>query len=197
MSHRQRALELLDLFDYCDDEYLENEVEEALALRDEMIPLFVNLLEEIAADPVEYSALSGFAHNYAVPLLAGFGEPATHIPIIKAFSIPYDQQSTIWGEELCEFLPALLCRTAGGDYDLIKTLAMNREVDQFIRGAALEAITLGVARNDLSREEALAFFASLMKDDTLAQPDDFFWSALCVFRRSRPPNPKEVGHLFR
>lgn len=176
MSH-ERAVELLEIFDLFDGEYKREEVEEALTLREEMIPLLISLLEELTTDPDAYIRANRFAHNYALALLAHFREPGTHLPIIRAFSIPDEHLDVIWGEALTEHLPALLCRTAGGDYEAVKALVLNREAEQFVRSAALEAIKLGVAQGDLSRDEALAFYATLF-DDNLAKPDGYFWPSL-------------------
>lgn len=177
MSH-ERALELLEIFDLFDGEYKREEVEEALTLREEMIPLLIGHLEEMATDPDAYIEEDRFAHNYALALLAHFREPATHLPIIRAFDLPDKQLDLIWGELVNDGLPALLCRTAGGDYAAVKALALNRDAEQFVRTAALEAIKLGVGQGDLLRDEALAFFASLFDEDNLVKSGEYFWPSL-------------------
>jgi hypothetical protein len=177
MSH-ERAVELLQIFDDFDGEYKRAEVEVALTLREEMIPLLIRHLEELAKAPDEYIETGRFAHNYALALLAHFREPSAHLAIIRAFSLSYKQLDAIWGELLTEGLPALLCRTSGGNYDAVKALALERGGDQFVRSAALEAIKLAVAQGDLSRDDALDFYATLFDEDNLAQPEDYFWPAL-------------------
>jgi uncharacterized protein DUF1186 len=174
---RERALELVEIFDWLDGTYKREEVEEALTLRNEITPLLIRVLEDVVADPQTYADEERFAHNYAVAILAHFEEPSAHLPIIKAFSLPREQLDWIWGDMVTERLPALLCRTAGGNYDAVKTLVLNREAEEFVRASAMESVMLAVARGELSRDEAISFYATLF-DESLAESDDYFWSAI-------------------
>jgi len=173
---RERATQLLEIFDDFDGVYKEAEVDEALSLREDLVPILIRLFEEVAERPEHFLEFGRFAHYYAVPLLAHFREPATHLPIIRAFSLPGETLEAVWGEVVTECLPALLCRTAGGDYRAVKALALDQEIDPFVRAAALEALKLGVAQGDLSRDEALAFYSSLCDDSAAA--DELFWTSL-------------------
>jgi hypothetical protein len=176
MSH-ERAKELVELFDDFTGTYLRAEVEEALTLRDEITPLLIEILEEVAADPFEYAELDRPGHEYAVALLAHFREPAAHLPIIMTFSIAREELELIWGDMVTETLPALLFRTACGNYDAVKELILNRKAEEFVRAGAMEVILLAVASGELPREEALAFYATLF-DESLARPDEYFWVSL-------------------
>ena len=175
---QERARELVDLFDSGWDEYLREEVEEALTLREEITPLLLDILEKISADPAKYAAEDHFSQNYGVALLAHFREPKAHLPLIKAFNLPQEQLDLIWGDMVTESFPGLACRTAHGDYAAIQELVLDRNAYEFLRGAAMECIVLAVARGEMSRDEALVFYASLMADETLAEPDDYFWSGI-------------------
>lgn len=174
-----RAMELVAAFDVFNGRYRREEMEEAIALREEITPLLIELLDRIAADPTRYAAEEHHAETYAVALLAHFREKSAHLPIIRAFRIPEEQRDYIWSDMLTETLPALLCRTAGGDYSAIMDIARDRDAYVYLRTAALEAVKLGVACGELPREKGLALFASLF-DDTLAEPADYFWSSLVV-----------------
>ncbi len=172
-----RAEELIAIFDVFDGRYRREEVEEALTLQDEITPLLISILEDLAADPVKYVAEDHYAETYAVALLAHFREKKAHLPIIRAFSIPDEQREFIWSDMLTETLPALLCRTSGGDYAHILEVVRDRDAYEFLRASAMEALKLGIACGNLPREEGIALFATLF-DETLAEPDDYFWAAL-------------------
>lgn len=174
-----RAKELVAAFDEFIGKYRREEVEEALTLQEEITPLLIAILEDIAANPVCYADEDHHAEAYAVALLAHFREKKAHLPIIRAFSIPDEQRDYIWGDMLTETLPALLCRTAGGDYSAIMGIIRNRDAYEYLRASALEALKLGIACGDLSREEGIVLFASLF-DETLANPEDYFWSSLVM-----------------
>ena len=176
MSH-DRAKELVALFKNFTGTYLLAEVEEALIIREEITPLLIGLLEEVAADPDEYVDFGRSGHEYAVTLLAHFREPAAHLPIIRAFSLPPETLDLIWGDMITETLPALLCRTACGNYDAIKGLVLDRDAEEFVRTAAMESLLLAVASGDLNRDEVIAFYGTLF-DESLARPDENFWPGL-------------------
>lgn len=172
-----RAEELVASFDIFTGTYKREEMEEALTLQEEITPLLLNIFEEIIADPEVYADEAHHAETYAVALLAHFRETRAHLPIIRAFSIPDEERDYIWGDMLTETLPALLCRTSGGDYTHILELARDRNAYEFLRSSALEALKFGIACGDLSRREGLDHFATFF-DETLAEPGDHFWAAL-------------------
>ena len=174
-----RAKELIAAFDEFIGKYRHEEMEEALTLQAEITPLLIAVLEDVAINPIRYSAEEHHAEAYAVALLAHFREKKAHIPIIRAFSIPDEQRDYIWSDMLTETLPALLCRTAGGDYSAIMGIIRNREAYEYLRASAMEALKLGIASGDLPRDEGIALFATLF-DETLAEPEDYFWASLVM-----------------
>lgn len=174
-----RATELVEIFDVFIGRYRRAEVEEALTLKEEITPLLIEILDRIVIDPARYAAEEHHAEAYAVALLAHFREKGAHLPIIRAFRIPDEQRDFIWSDMLTETLPALLCRTARGDYSAIMDIARDRDAYEYLRTAALEAMKLGVACGDLPRKEGIALFAALF-DETMAEPGDYFWASLVV-----------------
>ncbi len=177
-SRKERALELLGLFDLIADEYLRSEVEEAVTLQSEMVPLLIGHLEDVVADPDDYILSDGFAHNYALALLSHFRETSAHSLLIKSFSLSGKQVDALWGELLTDGLSVALYCTSGGDFTALKELVLNKEADPFVRGTALESFVLAVSEGVLSRAEALSFFATLLADGSLAPAENYFWAAL-------------------
>jgi hypothetical protein len=172
-----RAAELVAAFDVFTGNYKREEMEAALTLQEEITPLLLDILDQLAADPEGYVTGNHFAETYAVALLAHFRETRAHLPIIYAFSIPDEQRECIWADMLTETLPALLCRTSGGDYNHVLALVRNKEAYEFLRASAMETLKLGITCGDLTREEGLAHYASLF-DESLAEPGDYFWASL-------------------
>lgn len=172
-----RAQELVASFDEFTGKYKSEEMEEALTLQEEITPLLLAVLDDIVTNPDEYAVGDHHAETYAVALLAHFRETRAHLPIIRAFSIPDEQREYIWADMLTETLPALLCRTSGGDYTHVLEIVRNRDAYEFLRSSAMEALKLGIVCGDLSREEGIALFATLF-DESLAEPGDYFWASL-------------------
>ena len=168
---------LLARFDYADGVYLHDEMDIAVAHRETITPLLIALLEELADNPLLYTLEGRNGHVYAVSLLAHFKETAAHEAIIRAFSVDREQSEELWGDMITETLPTLLHRTCGGSLDRIRALVVDREVDPFVRGAAIEALTFAVAEGVADRDETVAFVQGLFTGEE-AEADSFFWSNL-------------------
>ena len=181
---QERIHELIEAFDKFDGSYKRQEIEEAVALREEITPHLIRILEELAADPQRY-ADEHYANTYAVALLAHFQEPAAHLPIIKAFSFPLEQLDALWGDMTTQTLPILLFQTCG-DLNAIKELVLDQSIHDYTRGAATEALTYAVARGMADREETVGFLAGLFTGNEAERGGDF-WSALaCTIADMHP-----------
>ena len=168
---------LLTRFDTITDTYLRQEVDEALARREEITPHLLAILKEMADNPVRHALEQHNGHVYAAVLLAYFREPAALAPIIRAFSIPQEELDFLWGDMTTETLPILLHRTGSGSMEQIKQLIADRTVSEFVRGAAVEALTFAVADGDIPREEAVSFLHGLFTGQE-AEPGSTFWGLL-------------------
>ena len=168
---------LLARFDYTDGVYLRDEMDIAVAQREAITPHLIALLDDLADNPLRYTLEGRNGHVYAVSLLAHFEETAAHRAIIRAFTVPGEQLEELWGDMITETLPTLLHRTCGGSLDRIRALVVDREVDPFVRGAAIEALTFAVAEGVADRDETVAFVQGLFTGEE-AEADSFFWSNL-------------------
>jgi hypothetical protein len=168
---------LLARFDFADGVYLHDEMDIAVAQREAITPHLIALLEDLADNPLRYTLEGRNGHVYAVSLLAHFQETAAHQAIIRAFTVPGEQLEELWGDMITETLPTLLHRTCGGSLDRIRALVVDREVDPFVRGAAIEALTFAVAEGVADRDETVAFLEGLFTGEE-AEADSFFWSNL-------------------
>lgn len=172
-----RVEELIEEFDWLDGVYKRDEIEEALTLKEEITPHLIRILEEVADDPARYILEEHYANTYAVALLAHFQEPAAHLPIIRAFCLPKEQLDELWGDMVTETLPVLLFQTCNGQLAAIKELILDRAAPEFVRGAAVDAMTYAVAREVADREEVIDFLASLFTG-TEAEADSYFWGGV-------------------
>ena len=168
---------LLARFDYTDGVYLRDEMDIAVAQREAITPHLIALLDDLADNPLRYTLEGRNGHVYAVSLLSHFRETAAHQAIIRAFTVDREQSEELWGDMITETLPTLLHRTCGGSLDRIRALVVDREVDPFVRGAAIEALTFAVAEGVADRDETVAFVQGLFTGEE-AEADSFFWSNL-------------------
>ena len=168
---------LLSQFDRLSGIYMREEVEEALTRQEEITPHLLKILEDVGENPLRYTMEGHNAHVYAALLLSQFREPAAHLPFIRAFSIAEEQLMELWGDMTTETLPTLLYRTCDGSIAAIKGLITNREVDQYVRCAAMEALSYVVAFDRSHRDEVIGLFQTLFSGSE-ADPDSYFWGNL-------------------
>lgn len=170
---------LLAKFDELGDTYLREEVEQALQLQEEITPSLLQVIRDVADNPLVYCLEMRNAHIYAALLLSEFGEPAAHALFIRAFSIAEEPLVDLWGDMTTETLPTLLYRTCGGSLDSIKGLILNREIDQYVRCGAMEALSYVVSSDPSRRDEVVEFFQGLFTGEEAAK-DSYFWGNLAA-----------------
>ena len=175
-----RIEEILEAFQINLGEYEYEAVDEAIELREEITPYLIKLLEDILEDPESFSEDQDYVgHIYAVMLLAHFRETAAHKQIVELFSLPGDLPGKLFEDILTEELPMILFRTCGGNMEQIKSLVLNRDANEYCRGAAMRALTYAVAEGITPRQEVLAFFGGLFTGSE-AEPHSAFWDFLAA-----------------
>lgn len=173
-----RIVEILKAFEVFDGVYKRAEVDAALELQEEITPHLIRVLEEVLSDPASYAANQDYyAHIYAHVLLGHFKEQHAHRAIAGLFSLPPDIPYQLFGDLVTETLPIILFRTCGGSIDMIRSLILNRDADEYCRGSAIRAMVFAVADGITPREDVLALFGSLFTGNEAA-PDSTFWSFL-------------------
>lgn len=167
------------------DVYPRAAVDAAVARREEMIPALVDILEATLAQPAAYE--SSPEPIYALLLLGHFRATESHKAIVDLFSLPDEWLERLFGDIVTEVLPHLLLRTAGGSAEQIQALIQNRTADDFVRGAAAEALPYAVVEGWLDREAAVAFLGGLFTGAESDDPTSAFWSlALMALRYLHP-----------
>ena len=165
---------LLTQFDLLSGTYMRAEVEEAVRQQEAITPHLLSIIEVVGKNPMLYTLEGRNAHVYAALLLSHFRESAAHLPFIRAFSLTEEQLVDLWGDMTTETLPTLLYRTCDGSMEAIKALIVNRDADQYVRCAAMEALSYVVAFDSTKRDEVVGFFQGLFSG-TEAHPDSYFW----------------------
>ena len=172
LSQTLRALEIYDGM------YKREYVDAAIEMKEEVTPYLIEILKKVHSNPAEYTARADYhAYIYALMLLGHFGEHRAQKPIVELFSQPGDIADKLFGDIITEDLPVILLRTCDGSLDMIRSLVLNREADDFCRGSAIGAITFAVAEGIVARKGVLDFFGSLFTGDE-ADPRSHFWDAL-------------------
>ena len=158
-------------------------VEAAVACPEEVIPGLLHILEEIA-EPKRARELDAegdaMAHFYAMFLLAQFRETRAYPLVIRIAQLPSDLLESLFSDFITENLDSVLASVCGGDLAGIQSLIEDKNVDEWVRGAAVGSLVDLVAAGEKSREEILSYFAELFHGK-LTDKNENVWSDLVVY----------------
>jgi len=144
---------------------------EAIRRQDEITPHLLEMLEytdRLANEgdwPEDY-----MGHIMACYLLAQFREQRAYRPIVALFSPTRKLIDRNFGDFTTENLPSVLASTFDGDWEPLTRMFMDNETDQYVRGSALQALTVLVAQSVLERDEVMAYFINLLEGGLEGQP---------------------------
>jgi len=173
--------EIIEAFKNFDGNYKREQVDAAIELKEEITPSLIEILENVLADPDKYIGNDDqFDHIYALMLLGHFREPKAHRVIIDLFSLPGDIPHELFGDLATSDLPTILIQTCGGSVELIKSMASNKNVDDYCRISALNAMAYAVVEGIASREKVISFFGTLFTGNETGEMSDF-WGLLANF----------------
>lgn len=134
-------------------------------------------LEKVIADPEGYLDEDHDLLPYALLLLTHFREERAHPLMLSLFSLSGNILDDLLGDIKTAALPVFLLRTCGGSLDGIKALVCDRNADQFVRWAAMEALCLAVVAGMADREETIDFLAGLLTGDE-SDAGSYFWAGV-------------------
>ena len=173
--------EILEAFKIFDGNYKREQVDTAIELKEEITPHLIEILYNVLADPNPYIQNENlYDHIYAWMLLGHFRESKAHNVIIDLFSLPDDIPHELFGDLATSDLPTILLRTCGGSIERIKSMASNKNADDYCRVSALRAMAYAVVDGITSREEVISFFGTLFTGNEADEISDF-WSLLANF----------------
>lgn len=152
-------------------------VDEAIERWGAIVPHLLAHLEAVIADPEGYLDEDHDLLPYALLLLTHFREERAHPLMLSLFSLSGDILHDLLGDIKTTVLPAFLLRTSGGSLDSIKALVCDRNADQFVRWAGMEALCLAVVAGMADSEETIGFLAGLLTGEEDV-PGSYFWAGV-------------------
>jgi preprotein translocase subunit SecA len=170
--------EIISQLEYYDGSFPRKALQEAIASREQITPILLNILEEATANIERLLERDDYmAHIYAMFLLAQFREKRAYPLIVNFFSTPGDIALESTGDVVTEYLRRILASVYDGDDSLIKQMAENESADEFVRGAAVEAMASLVATGQKTREEVLQYYKELLQNES-AEKSSYFCAAI-------------------
>jgi hypothetical protein len=92
--------------------------------------------------------------------------------------LPGDLADKLLGDTITEDLSVIFYRTCGESLELLKSLAMKEDADDYCRKAAFDAMVFAVADGIVPREEVVAFISALFDHLKTTSSRSYVWSLL-------------------
>lgn len=187
--------EILAEFRFFDGNYKKEHVDAAIEQKDEIIPHLIKILETVLSNPEEYTQDQNlYDHIYAFMLLGHFKTKDAHNVITDIFSLKGDITDKLFGDLITEDLPIILLNTCAGSVDRIKSMILDKEVDEYCRISACHALAYAVSAEYVSRKEVVEFFGGLFTGNAADETSDF-WGMLAIILTDL--YPEEIFDIIR
>lgn len=145
-------------------------IEEATRNKEEITPILLDELDGIIENPEKTNG-DYMLHIYAIYLLAQFREKKAFPKILQLISLPADQVDEMYDTVLTEDLNTILYSTFDGDFQGLKRVIENPQVNIYARGAALEVYGKLYADGIVSEKEIVTYFRKLLWDVNASDAD--------------------------
>lgn len=193
-------MEIRELFSCLDQHrgsFPESLVAEAVARRDEIVPILLETLEAIDRNPEPWLADEGrIGHVHAMYLLALFQETRAYPPLVRIFSRPGEFPFDLAGDVVTQDLGRILASVSGGDLSGMAALIENEQANEYVRSVALDGMVSLVATGQRSRDEVMAYFFQLFQK--LERKPGAHWDGLANVCADLWPEEaiKELRHAY-
>jgi hypothetical protein len=170
--------EILAELEYLGETFPREAVANAVANREAIIPELLAVLEKYAGNVEELAGRDDYMlHLYAMYLLAQFREPRAYPLIVRFFSGPGEAIEEAVDDLVADDLSRILASVSCGDDSLIKSLIENEEINEWVRGAAVQSLVTLVACDEKPREEVISYFHELFTG-TIKREYSQVWNGL-------------------
>ncbi len=156
------------------------ELESLIAHPEKSIPASLQLLEDVIEHfDVYYENDDFIGHLYAFFLLAQFRETRAY-PLITQFFLQYgDRAEEMCGDFVTEDLPRALASVFDGDLTPIKRLIENKNVNEWVRGSAIQSLTILALHDIVPHDEVIGYFRELFTHKLVHEYTEV-WDSLVV-----------------
>lgn len=140
---------------------------------EEAVPAIIDLLIKVRDNPGKYGSEGDyFGCIYAACLSAQFRSEDALLVFTEILSLPGEMPFDLFGDLVCELTGRVLASICGGDISPIKALIENNEVNEYVRGQAVEALAILALQDDRRRDEVVVYYRDLL-NQTIRIEDPF------------------------
>jgi hypothetical protein len=152
-------------------------VEAAMAQREEVTPHLLRALEEADKAPKKFAPQEYMLHMFASYLLAQFRDKRAYRPLTEILAAPGDTADELFGDTITERMDNILASVYDGDPEPIKRLIEGEDVDEFVRGSAVETFMVLTHTGQMPRQEVVDYYRELFRGK-LRRENHQVWNAL-------------------
>ena len=179
-------LEILEEFERRTGPLPREAVEAAVERREEITPVLLRILEDTLERAKTDSGNGRSAHLFAMLLLAQFREIRAYPLVLRLTLLPSELLEELCGDFITENMGQILASVCGGELEGIQSLIENEAADEWARCAGLTSLLTLVGGGVKSRDEIVAYLASLFRDK-LRRENVVVWSSLVSVNCSLQP----------
>ena len=173
--------EILNEITYNDGFFPREALESAIANKDAITQELLKILEYAIENSKELEQDHAYmGHIYAMYLLAQFREKRAYPLIIQFFSMPGEISLDLTGDVATETLCQILASVCNGDISLIASLIENKEVNEYVRAAAVSSLICLVAADNKLADKVIDYIKSLFNGG-LEREYSFVWDCLIYY----------------
>jgi hypothetical protein len=137
---------------------------EVIARREEVIPRFLEILEDIDRNPGPWLADDKrMIHVHAMYLLALFRETRAYPLLVRIFSRPGEFPFDLAGDVVTQDLGRILASVSGGDVSGLSALIEDEQANEYVRSVAMDGMVSLVTAGQRTRDEVMAYFLQLFR----------------------------------
>ena len=145
--------------------------------REALVDSLLSALDQGIANPADASIREANLFSYALYLLAKWREPRAYRLVIRWLSLPDEQPFEIGGDVVTQDGARILAAVCDGDLGPIKALILNRDANEYGRGAGVSALALLAAWAEVPRELIGEYFLWLAREGLEREPNQV-WDSL-------------------
>jgi hypothetical protein len=116
-------------------------------------------------------------HMFASYLLAQFRDKRAYRPLTEILAAPGDTADELFGDTITERMDNILASVYDGDPEPIKRLIEGEDVDEFVRGSAVETFMVLTHTGQMPRQEVVDYYRELFRGK-LRRENHQVWNAL-------------------
>nr|MDT0252540.1 DUF1186 domain-containing protein [Endozoicomonas sp.] len=140
-------------------------------------PYLLNSLEKMAANGRTDDDSNAMLSIFALFLLAQFREQKAYPIIINVINRPAKEAEYLLGDITTEGLNRILASVYDGELAPLQAVIENDKTYEFVRSAAIRAITVLYFTGQLERDTILAYFKTLYQE-RLERSENLIWGSL-------------------